>query len=185
MKPRWLKSAGLLREWGDALAVTSLLVGCLVVAYANGASGQLPTPTPTPDTPHQHPLEGTGDWRSPSEWGKFTSEVGIPAALLCLSVAGNVWFIILLLKRGKEPDNSAQGAALLEDARNRNQRLRKVLRAECEVQTMFAEMVGCTDPVKIEQIKRDIKTQLGKIQDALDEEPPPIPKMFTLNKDGA
>jgi len=130
------------------------------------------TPTPTIPT--------SGDFWNPTSWVPFVHEIGIPGFFALVFFAYIVW---KEWRNSKQPSNREQVTTLrwmYHDAVERNARLRRVLRSFCSVVSVFADMLTCTNGEKIDVARRDIKSQIDKITDALDDGPPTTPAILQL-----
>lgn len=186
----------LLKEyWLDA--AIAAWVFAVVVSLSLDASGQLPVPGPTPvPTPSEsHVTISTGDpWANPDNWKGVIHEFGpalFVAILFCAYVGWREW------RESRQPNNSKQlesitvfhkrtvGAllALYQDNQERNARLRKVLRAYCDICWTFADPANFATPAAADKSKTQIQGRIERITDALDAGPPPVPAGLQISLD--
>jgi hypothetical protein len=114
---------------------------------------------------------------NPTLWPEFIRAVGIPGffALVFFAALAYVWW------KGRPVSNKAQVRMLklvYADAQERNARMRKVLRSFCDIVAVFA----VSDSLSPEA-RTKIELSVGRIQDALDAAPPPIPDELTLDEE--
>lgn len=122
-----------------------------------------------------NPLNGSGDWRSPSQWAELAKAIGVTPFLLLIFV-GVCLLLGWMLIRLRGPTNRDQTKILLtmyHQSVARDCRMRSILRNFAAIAGEFAK----------DNPKVNVSGRIDSIQDTLDERHPTPPELEMNEED--